>query len=157
MLTAAEIMQETPGMYPKVQMFIAGEWTDGTSGKSEDILNPATGQPIGKTPHASRQDLDRALEAAKAGFEIWRKTSPFDRYKLMRKAADIIRSRAAEIAPVMTMEQGKPVVEAQGETMLAGDLIDWFSEEARRAYGLELSHGGSQFVAQHRLHPKINR
>ncbi|MET4792428.1 acyl-CoA reductase-like NAD-dependent aldehyde dehydrogenase [Bradyrhizobium japonicum] len=135
MLIAAEIMQETPGMYPKVQMFIAGEWTDGTSGKSEDILNPATGQPIGKTPHASRQDLDRALEAAKAGFEIWRKTSPFDRYKLMRKAADIIRSRAAEIAPVMTMEQGKPVVEAQGETMLAGDLIDWFSEEARRAYG----------------------
>ena len=70
MLIAAEIMQETPGMYPKVQMFIAGEWTDGTSGKSEDILNPATGQPIGKTPHASRQDLDRALEAAKAGFEI---------------------------------------------------------------------------------------
>ena len=54
-------------MYPKVQMFIAGEWTDGTSGESEDILNPATGQPIGKTPHASRQDLDRALEAAKAG------------------------------------------------------------------------------------------
>jgi len=122
-------------MYPKVQMFIAGEWTDGTSGKSEDILNPATGQPIGKTPHASKADLDRALEASKAGFEIWRKTSPFDRYKLMRKAADIIRSRAAEIAPVMTMEQGKPVVEAQGETMLAGDLLDWFSEEARRAYG----------------------
>ncbi len=122
-------------MYPKVQMFIAGEWTDGTSGKSEDILNPATGQPIGKTPHASKADLDRALEAARAGFEVWRKTSPFDRYKLMRKAADIIRSRAAEIAPVMTMEQGKPVVEAQGETMLAGDLIDWFSEEARRAYG----------------------
>ena len=95
-------------MYPKVQMFIAGEWTDGTSGKSEDILNPATGQPIGKTPHASRADLDRALEATKAGFDVWRKTSPFDRYKLMRKAADIIRSRAAEIAPVMTMEQGKP-------------------------------------------------
>ena len=103
-------------MYPKVQMFIAGEWTDGTSGKSEDILNPATGQAIGKTPHASRADLDRALEASKAGFEVWRKTSPFDRYKLMRKAADIIRSRAAEIAPIMTMEQGKPVVEAQGET-----------------------------------------
>ena len=122
-------------MYPKVQMFIAGEWTDGTSGKSEDILNPATGQAIGKTPHASRADLDRALAAAKTGFDVWRKTSPFDRYKLMRKAADIIRSRAAEIAPVMTMEQGKPVVEAQGETMLAGDLIDWFAEEARRAYG----------------------
>ena len=93
-------------MYPKVQMFIAGEWTDGTSGKSEDILNPATGQPIGKTPHASRADLDRALEAAKAGFEIWRKTSPFDRYKLMRKAADIIRSRADDIAKIMAPMPG---------------------------------------------------
>ncbi len=59
-------------MYPKVRMFIAGEWTEGSSGKAEKILNPATGSPIGETPHASRQDLDRALQAAKAGFETWR-------------------------------------------------------------------------------------
>ena len=53
----------------------------------------------------------------------------------MRKAADIIRSRADEIAAVMTTEQGKPLVEAKGETLLAGDIIDWFAEEARRTYG----------------------
>ena len=92
-------------MYPKVKMFIAGEWTEGSSGKSEKVLNPATGQPIGETPHASRADLDRALEAARAGFETWRKMSAYDRYKIMRKAADIIRSRVAEIAPIMTLEQ----------------------------------------------------
>ncbi len=122
-------------MDPKVKMFIAGEWTEGSSGKGEKILNPATGAPIGDTPHASRADLDRALDAAKKGFETWRKFSAYDRYKTMRKAADIVRSRAAEIAPIMTMEQGKPIAESTGETMLAGDLIDWFAEEARRAYG----------------------
>ena len=121
--------------YPSVKMFIAGEWTDGTSGKSEDILNPATGRPIGKTPHAARADLDRALAAAQSGFDIWRKMSPFDRYKTMRKVADLMRQRAPEIAKIMSLEQGKPVAEALGETMLSGDLIDWFSEEARRTYG----------------------
>jgi succinate-semialdehyde dehydrogenase / glutarate-semialdehyde dehydrogenase len=122
-------------MYPKVKMFIAGEWTEGSSGKAEKVLNPATGLPIGDTPHASRHDLDRALEAAKTGFETWRRLSAYDRYKTMRKAADIIRSRVADIAQIMTLEQGKPIIESTGEATLAGDLIDWFAEEARRAYG----------------------
>jgi succinate-semialdehyde dehydrogenase / glutarate-semialdehyde dehydrogenase len=122
-------------MYPKVKMFIAGEWTEGRSGKAEKVLNPATGLPIGDTPHASRHDLDRALEAAKTGFETWRRLSAYDRYKTMRKAADIIRSRVADIAQIMTLEQGKPIIESTGEATLAGDLIDWFAEEARRAYG----------------------
>jgi succinate-semialdehyde dehydrogenase/glutarate-semialdehyde dehydrogenase len=122
-------------MYPKVKMFIAGEWTEGSSGKGEKVLNPATGLPIGDTPHASRHDLDRALEAARTGFETWRRLSAYDRYKTMRKAADIIRSRVADIAQIMTLEQGKPIAESTVEATLAGDLIDWFAEEARRAYG----------------------
>ncbi|SCB51866.1 Aldehyde dehydrogenase family protein [Bradyrhizobium shewense] len=84
-------------VYPKVRMFIAGEWTEGGSDRSEKILNPATGQPIGETPYASRGDLDRAIMAAQEGFEIWRKVSAFDRYRTMRKAADLLRSRAAGI------------------------------------------------------------
>src|SRR3974390_167260 len=99
-------------MYPKVKMFIAGEWTGGSSGKSQKVLSPATGLPIGDTPHASRHDLDRALEAAKAGFQTWRRISAYDRYKTMRKAADIIRSRVPDIAQIMTQEQGKPIAES---------------------------------------------
>ena len=121
--------------FPRVQMLIDGEWTDGTSGKSQDILNPATGQSIGKVPHASTADLDRALAAAQKGFEQWRKVSAFERYKTMRKVAEIMRQRAPEIAKIMALEQGKPVGEALVETNLAGDLIDWFAEEARRTYG----------------------
>ena len=122
-------------MYPEVSLHIDGAWCKGAAGKSEPVLNPATGDPIGNVPHAEKADLDRALAAADKGFKAWRKVSAFDRYKLMRKAADILRSRADDIAAVMTMEQGKPLVEAKGETLAGADVIDWFAEEARRAYG----------------------
>jgi len=98
-------------------------------------VNPATGDPIGTVAHAERPDLDRALEAAQKGFNAWRKVSAFDRYKVMRKAAELMRERADKIAPLLTMEQGKPVGEAKMEAMNAADLIDWFAEEGRRTYG----------------------
>src|SRR5205807_9734859 len=122
-------------MYPEVSLHIDGAWCKGAGGKSEPVLNPATGDPIGAVPHAEKADLDRALAAADKGFKAWRKVSAFDRYKLMRKAADILRSRADDIAQIMTAEQGKPVIEAKGETLAGGDVIDWFAEEGRRAYG----------------------
>jgi succinate-semialdehyde dehydrogenase / glutarate-semialdehyde dehydrogenase len=122
-------------MYPDTSLFINGAWTDSASGKTLPVLNPATGEPVGKVAHADRSDLDRALEAAEKGFQVWRKVSAYDRYKLMRKAADNLRARADEVAAAMTMEQGKPLAEAKGETMLAPDLIDWFAEEGRRTYG----------------------
>src|SRR5690606_37723365 len=103
--------------------------------KSQPVLNPATGEAIGKVAHADKADLDRALAAADKGFKAWKKVSAFDRYKTLRKAADIIRSRADEIGKIMSMEQGKPFIEAKGETLLAGDIMDWFAEEARRTYG----------------------
>ncbi len=121
--------------FPKVQLLIDGQWTDGTSGKSQDILNPATGQSIGTVPHASKADLDRALAAAQKGFDQWKKTSAFERYKTMRRVADLMRQRAPDISKIMSLEQGKPVGEALVEINLAGDLIDWFAEEARRTYG----------------------
>jgi succinate-semialdehyde dehydrogenase / glutarate-semialdehyde dehydrogenase len=122
-------------MYSNVNLFIDGEWKPAVSGKTLPVLNPATEETIGTVAHAEEADLDLVLAAAQKGFETWRKVSPYDRYKLMRKAADIIRNRADEVATLMTMEQGKPLAEAKGETLLAGDLIDWFAEEGRRAYG----------------------
>ena len=78
-------------MYPEVQLHIAGEWRKGSGGREQNVLNPATGDPVGKVPLAETKDLDEALEAAEAGFKAWRKVSSYDRYKLMRKAADNIR------------------------------------------------------------------
>ncbi|MGE0524567.1 MAG: NAD-dependent succinate-semialdehyde dehydrogenase [Variibacter sp.] len=122
-------------MYPNTSLFIDGAWSPAASGKTLEVLSPATGEPVGKVAHADKADLDRALAAADKAFHVWSKTSAHERYKIMRKAADILRTRIDQIAPIMTMEQGKPLAEAKGETGLAPDLIDWFAEEARRTYG----------------------
>ncbi len=122
-------------MYPHVQLLIDGQWCDSASKETLPVVNPATGQAIGTVAHARAADLDRALDAAHKGFQVWRKVGVFDRYKTMRKAADLLRSRAETIAPLLTMEQGKPLNEAKGEVLAGADIIDWFAEEARRAYG----------------------
>lgn len=122
-------------MYRDTLLHIAGEWRQARSGRTIPVLNPATEEVIGQVAHAGTDDLDEALEAAEAGFAIWRKVSAFERSKLMRKAADIFRSRADEVAKLMTLEQGKPLPEAKMEVLAGADIIDWFAEEARRAYG----------------------
>ncbi|WP_428488500.1 NAD-dependent succinate-semialdehyde dehydrogenase [Rhodopila sp.] len=122
-------------MYADVSLFIDGTWTNAVAGRTIPVVNPATGEPIGSVAHADRPDLDRALDAADRGFRQWRKVSAFERSKLMRKAADILRERADAIAGLMTLEQGKPLPEAKLEVLAGADVIDWFAEEARRAYG----------------------
>src|ERR1700760_4366779 len=115
-------------MYSDVSLFIDGAWGPAAAGRTIDVVNPATGEKIGTIPHAATSDLDRALEAADKGFRTWRKVSAFDRSKVMRKAADILRERADRIATLMTMEQGKPLPEAKMEVMAGADVIDWFAE-----------------------------
>ena len=122
-------------MYPSVQLHIDGQWTGAASGRTLEVLNPATGEVNGLLAHAGIPDLDRALDATVRGFAAWRKVSAFDRSKVMRKAADLLRERADGIARLMTLEQGKPLAEARMETLFAADVIDWFAEEARRTYG----------------------
>ncbi|AIJ67013.1 NAD-dependent succinate-semialdehyde dehydrogenase [Brucella suis] len=121
--------------YPDVKLFIDGTWRDGSRGETIEIFNPATDEVIGHIARATTADLDDALAAVDRGFEAWSKVSAFDRYKIMRRAADIFRSRGEEVARLLTMEQGKPLAEARIEAAAACDLIDWFAEEARRSYG----------------------
>ncbi|MDI4666727.1 NAD-dependent succinate-semialdehyde dehydrogenase [Xanthobacter autotrophicus] len=121
--------------YPDVQLHIDGVWRDADGGRRIPVVNPATEEEIGTVAHCSIADLDEALAATERGFATWSCISAFDRSKLMRKAADILRERADGIARLMTLEQGKPLPEARMETLAAADVIDWFAEEARRAYG----------------------
>jgi succinate-semialdehyde dehydrogenase / glutarate-semialdehyde dehydrogenase len=122
-------------MYPDVLLHIAGEWRASRSGRTIPVVNPATEERIGTIPHADRADMDEALAAADRGFRAWRKVSAFERSRIMRKAANLLRERVDSIARLMTQEQGKPLPEAKGETLAGADVIDWFAEEARRAYG----------------------
>src|SRR5262252_7526114 len=121
--------------YVDTQLFINGKWEAPAEGRTLPVMNPATGKEIGRVAHAGRPDLDRALEAAQKGFEVWRDMVPAERSKIMRKAAALMRERAGEIAPLLTQEQGKPLAEAKAETLAAPDIIEWFAEEGFRVYG----------------------
>ena len=122
-------------MYANLELFIDGKWIGGDGRKGEDVINPATEKPLAHLPHASRADLDQALEAAKKGFALWRATSAYDRCKIMHKAADLMRERYDAIAKVMVQEQGKVYPEARIEVLTSADIIDWYAEEGRRSYG----------------------
>jgi len=121
--------------YPDTHLFLNGEWRDSLSKETLEIINPATEEVIGKVSHARKEDLDLALKGAENAFNEWKHVSAYDRSKILRKAADIVRSRVDKIATLMTLEQGKPLAEAKGETLGAADSIDWYAEEGRRAYG----------------------
>ncbi len=122
-------------MYQDVLLHVAGKWRAAGGGRTFDVVNPATEEVIGTLAHAGIADLDEALAAAAAGFAVWRKLSAYERSKIMRKAADLVRERSESIARLMTTEQGKPLVEARTEILGSADVIDWFAEEGRRAYG----------------------
>ncbi|WP_158914894.1 NAD-dependent succinate-semialdehyde dehydrogenase [Caulobacter sp. S45] len=122
-------------MYPNTQLFISGVWRAAASGETLSVENPATDEVIGTVAKAGRVDLDAALQAAQAGFEVWRKTSAMERAKVLRRAAELLRERAPEIAKVLTQEQGKPLAQSLVEANTAADVLEWFAEEARRTYG----------------------
>jgi succinate-semialdehyde dehydrogenase/glutarate-semialdehyde dehydrogenase len=122
-------------MYSDLKLYIDGQWLNGEGRKGEDVINPATGKVLAKLPHASKADLDAALAAADKGFKVWRATSAYDRAKIMRKAADLLRERHEHVAKVMTQEQGKVFGESRIEVLTSADIIDWYAEEGRRAYG----------------------
>jgi succinate-semialdehyde dehydrogenase/glutarate-semialdehyde dehydrogenase len=122
-------------MYTSLEHYIDGHWVKASGAKTQEVMNPATSKPIGELAHASKGDLDKALAAADKGFKTWRKVSAYERGKVLRKAADLVRTRADEIAKVLTQEQGKVFMEAKLEVQSAGDILDWYAGEGQRAYG----------------------
>ncbi len=143
-------------MYTDTLLHINGVWRSGSTGRTIPVEDPGTGQIIGQVAHADAVDLDEALAAAERGFAVWKRTSAYDRYLLMRKAAALFRDRAEAVAHRLTLEQGKPMAEALGEVKLGVDLIEWFAEEARRTYGRVIparADGVEQFVLREPVGP----
>lgn len=123
-------------MYPELSMYIDGKFiTAADVAVTQDVLNPATGKPIGKLPHASKQDLDRAIAAAQKAFEQWRRVSPMERSKILRRVAELARERGDDIARGITMDMGKPLAEAKAEVANCAEHAEWHAEECRRIYG----------------------
>ena len=119
----------------ELKLFINGSWRTGEGRDEHAVLNPATGAAIADLPLASEADLDEALAASAKGFAEWRATDVEARGAILRKAASLIRERTEAIATLLTLEQGKPLVEARGEVASSAALFDYYAEEAKRAYG----------------------
>lgn len=123
------------GPYPDTLLLIDNTWRASEGDKKMPVIDPATEEVIGQVSVASKNDLEAVAQSVAKGFEVWKNVSPFDRAKIMRKAAQLLRERSQLIAWFMTREQGKPTAQAKMEVMGAADTIDWFAEEARRTYG----------------------
>ncbi len=116
-------------------LFVDGVWREGSASRTIDVINPATGLKIGTVARAEIADLEAAAAAAERGFALWRDTSAFERSKVIRRAADLLRERLEEVAKLLTLEQGKPLGEARAELQSSADILDWLAEEGRRTYG----------------------
>ncbi|HEY9058045.1 MAG TPA: NAD-dependent succinate-semialdehyde dehydrogenase [Aurantimonas sp.] len=122
-------------MYRDLELYIDGAWRGAANGATRAVTDPATEDTLGSIAEATDADIDAALTAAQAGFSVWRRTGTWERAKLIRKASDLIRERAEEIATLMSLETGKPLAEAKGEVNAAADQFEWYSEETKRIYG----------------------
>ncbi len=120
--------------YPDLSLIIGGRAIRERAASSP-VLDPGTGEVIGRVPHATPGDLDQALLAAADGFRIWRGVAPYERARVLRRAADLVRERLDAIATVLTLEQGKTLAEARIEVGAAADILEWSGEEGRRTYG----------------------
>ncbi len=114
-------------MYEKLGCFIDGEWRT-TNEIGQDVLNPANESVLAFLPHATEKDLEDALESAQRGFKIWRDTPVQKRASILHKTADLIEERSEQIARIITMEQGKPLREAQGEMLRTVETFRWNAE-----------------------------
>ena len=122
-------------MYKNFGQFIDGKWQQSQNKETYDVINPATEELIGKASKASPEDVNKALRSAQKGLLLWKNTSPWDRAKIIRKIADLIRKKDSELAKWMTLETGKPLSEGLAEVSASADIFEWNSEETKRIYG----------------------
>src|SRR2546423_1273026 len=117
------------------RMLIDGQWCEADNGRTLGVINPATEEIVAEVAYGGRAETQRALEAAGKAMPAWMKLTAWDRAKVLKKTAELMRERADAIARTLTLEQGKPLAEAKAETLHSADTFEWFGEEGKRAYG----------------------
>lgn len=128
-------MKSQVEQFIKQANLIGGEWVNADSGGILQVHNPATGDVLGVVPNSGREETKRAIQAAQVAFESFKKTSALQRAQWLRKMHDIILENQESLAHVLSMEQGKSLVEARGEVGMSAAYVLWYAEEARRTYG----------------------
>ena len=125
--------------------YVDGKWVE--KDRTIDVDNPATGEVLGTVPQLDAADARRAIDAASRAFPAWRGKTAKERQAVLRKWFDLMMASQADLARLMTLEQGKPLAESKGETAYAASFLEWFGEEAKRVYG--------ETVPQHQTDKRI--
>src|SRR5436309_3739298 len=122
------------------RMYIDGKWCPADDGRTLGVINPATEEVLAEVAYGGRAETRRALEAAHRAMPGWMKLTAWDRAKVLKKTADLMRERCDAIARTLTLEQGKPLAESKAEILHSADTFEWFAEEGKRAYGQVIPH-----------------
>jgi succinate-semialdehyde dehydrogenase/glutarate-semialdehyde dehydrogenase len=117
------------------QCYIDGAWLGADSGKNIPVSDPATGGVLGTVPDMGAAETRRAIQAAERAWPAWRAKTAKERAVILRKWFDLMMASQEDLAQILTAEQGKPLTEARGEIAYGASFIEWFAEEAKRAYG----------------------
>lgn len=112
--------------------YIGGEWRAAASDRTFDVSDPATGTVVGRVPALGPTDAAAAVAAAHDAFPAWRAALPQERARHLRSWFEAMRAAREDLAVLMTLEQGKPLAEAQGEIDYAASFVEWYAEEAKR-------------------------
>jgi succinate-semialdehyde dehydrogenase/glutarate-semialdehyde dehydrogenase len=118
---------------PVQHSYIAGEWV--STDKLAEIVDPGKGTAFAQISQIDHAQVVRALEAAQAAFPAWRDLPAIERGAMLNRVADVLLARKAELANIITQENGKPLAQSEGEVAMSVDHLRWFAEEARRVYG----------------------
>ena len=119
----------------KTAAFIDGQWVDADAGDTLPVTNPATGEVVARVANCGTAETRRTIAAAELAQKDWAKSTAKERATLLRRWFDLINENQADLARILTAEQGKPLAEAQAEIAYGANYIEWFSEESKRIYG----------------------
>lgn len=117
------------------KQYINGTWCDAFDGATWDLQSPSTEEIMDKVPFGNVTDCKLAINAADASFAEWKKTTPYFRAEILKKAANYMRANAEAFAKETAAETGKPMLEARGEWQVSANLFEWYAEEGKRNYG----------------------
>jgi succinate-semialdehyde dehydrogenase / glutarate-semialdehyde dehydrogenase len=115
--------------------YIGGQWIPAASGATIPVDDPATGEVIGSVPRAGRTETRSAIDHAAAAWPEWRARTGKERATVLRRWFDLVMANLEDLARLMTLEQGKPLVESRSEVAYGAAFLEWFGEEAKRTYG----------------------
>ena len=119
----------------ETELFIGGKWVPASSGNRFDVLDPATGGVLASVADGGVEDAMAAVDAASAAFASWASTPPRERSEVLRRAFELMSSRADDLAKMISLENGKALTDAKGEVTYAAEFFRWYAEEAVRADG----------------------